>query len=238
MAKRKEEHEKENAERWLLTYSDMITLLMLFFIVLYSMSTIDAAKYEELSEALTEVFDGGNLGIFEMKAGAKGTLEGVEKPAVVDKSKQEDKRKRLEEELRKLVQGNNIMVTETADGLSISLYSDLYFPPGGEVISDEGYAALRTVAPALSGLSNEIRVEGHTDSSPPDRKGETNWELSSRRALAVLETLESYGVQPERLSAVAKGSTRPIRSNDTPEGRSYNRRVEIVVVFDKTEAKK
>ena len=90
---------------------------------------------------------------------------------------------------------------------------------------------LQEVSDFLAKIPNSVIVEGHTDNVPPDsKKWVSNWQLSGERALTVLQTLEDYGVQPERLSASAYGDTRPVQSNDTPEGRSYNRRVDIVIV--------
>jgi chemotaxis protein MotB len=90
---------------------------------------------------------------------------------------------------------------------------------------------LQEVSEFLGQIPNSIVVEGHTDNIPPDKtKWTSNWQLSSERSLAVLQTLEDYGVPAERLSGAAYGSTRPKQSNDTAEGRAWNRRVDIVVV--------
>jgi chemotaxis protein MotB len=236
MGKRKEEHEKENAERWLLTYADMITLLMLFFIVLYSMSTVDQQKFERLSESLSEAF-GGNFGLFEKASGSAGILEGIQKPDLVAPKSAAGARAKLIDELKRIMRGNNIMATDNADGVHVTLFSDINFGVGQAAISDDGYTALRSVAPALASVGNRIRVQGYTDSMAvePGSIDTSNWELSARRALAVLHALEEYGVPAERLSAQANGANDPIRPNDTPEGRSYNRRVEIVVLFDGAE---
>jgi len=233
MGKRKEEHEKENAERWLLTYADMITLLMLFFIVLYSMSNIDEKKEEQLSEGLEQAFDGGNFGVMEMKSGSRGILEGVEKVVVKEKSKGKEKRAKVTEQLKKLSNGNNVMVSENADGIKITLFSELTFGAGKYDLSEEGYDILRRLAPSLLEMEGDIRVEGHTDTQPVDQDSavQDNWDLSSRRAMKVLSALVSYGIPEDRLSAVAHGSVQPIRPNDTPEGRSYNRRVEIIIAY-------
>jgi chemotaxis protein MotB len=232
MAKRKEEPEKENSERWLLTYSDMITLLMLFFIVLYSMSTTDTAKYAQLSESLAQVFNGGNWGLMDKQSGSRGILEGVQKPTLKENTAQERKA-HLMEDLKRVIRGNDIKVTDVADGISLTLFSDLYFGPGKAEISEEGYTALRNLAPALLTLPNNIRIEGSTDSTPvdPHSNVQSNWDLSAQRALTVLKALESYGIPGERLSALALGSTHPQQPNDTPEGRSYNRRVDIIILF-------
>lgn len=230
--RKKEEHEKENAERWLLTYADMITLLMLFFIVLYSMSTIDAKKYAEISDALEAVFSSGNFGIFSMQSGSSGILEG--KTSAVIKQTQPEKRASLKDELKKIIQGNRMSVSERSDGIVVTMAADLFFASGSAAISDEGMHAIQNLASYLAPLTESIRVEGHTDSVPlaADVGVADNWELSARRALGVLAMLAAYGVPESRLSALAYGATKPVRSNATPEGRAENRRVEIVILFD------
>lgn len=237
MGKRQEEPEKENNERWTLTYLDMITLLFCLFVVLYAMSTVDQEKFEQLSESLSEAFSGGNFGIFEMQSGSAGILEGVQKPTIAAKPQAEERRTQLLDEIRKVIKGNNLKVTEIADGIMITMFSDLNFASGQSSLSEDGYAALRAIAPALAELPNEIRIEGHTDSAPVEQSDSfaSNWELSAQRALKVLGALISYGVNEERLSAVAHGSVKPVAANDTPEGRAYNRRVEIVILFDRAE---
>ncbi len=235
MARRRKKHEEghENAERWLLTYADMITLLMLFFIVLYSMSNIDSEKYKEVSQALEEAFSGGNFGFFEKASGSGGILEGVQKPTIEAKS---ERKAKLTEELKRVLRGNNTSVSEHADGISISMASDLFFAPASAEISEDGLSSIRRLAVLLSQIKEDIRVEGHTDTVPmeftnPDNIAD-NWELSSKRALTVLGSLIAYGVPERQLSTAAFGSTRPVKSNDTPEGRANNRRVELIILFN------
>ncbi len=111
------------------------------------------------------------------------------------------------------------------------MISDLYFNPASATLSPDAMPALQEVAGFLGQISNSIVVEGYTDNLPVDTKQWiSNWHLSSARSLAVLQTLEDYGVPTERLSSAAYGETRPVVSNDTPEGRAQNRRVDIVIV--------
>jgi chemotaxis protein MotB len=242
--KRAEEEEKENAERWLLTYSDMITLLMLFFVVLYSMSNIDAAKYEQMSEALGEVFGSPNIGmLFTDIAGKSGNIGLLDKSASGEAAKKAEGSKsstasgksQLQSKavsmLQSLIQKGKARVVSNENGVAISLAADISFASGSAALSSDAIPMLQEVADFLIQLPNNIVVEGHSDNKSVDAgKFGSNWDLSSQRALAVLQALEAYGVKSERLSATAYGSTRPMRSNDTPEGRSYNRRVDIVIV--------
>jgi chemotaxis protein MotB len=241
--KRPPEAEKENLERWLLTYSDMITLLMLFFVVLYSMSTINPKKFEDLSQILTTIFAGGRIEIFESKAMSSG--EGIQDnpgyfPIAKSKTgKKEDIFKQTVSVLRPELQSRTVRVELNEEGVVITLASDTYFGPGSPKIVEAAIPILRDVSGVLKSLSNYVRVEGHTDTQPPSPQNvetnypyRSNWELSAQRSINVLRVLESFEVPSQRLSAVAYGDVRPIEKNDTPEGRAYNRRVDIVIVQD------
>jgi chemotaxis protein MotB len=245
MAKRKEDPEKENSERWLLTYSDMITLLMLFFIVLYSLSQADVAKYNQLAQVLETVFSGGNWGIFDSKPNAggkevfdsgKGLLPSADKYPMV-KNKQPEKKKKTYHQvvtmLQPYIKADKIRVISTETGITISLSSDLFFDPGSAQIVTENTAVLDTVSNVLKSVDNNIRIEGHTDNQPltaTHPQYRSNWELSSQRSVNILEYFETRGVSSKNMSAVAFGSNHPIEDNNIPEGRAYNRRVDVVIV--------
>jgi chemotaxis protein MotB len=244
MARRKlprAEEPKPDLMRWLLTYADMITLLMLFFIILYSLSSLNQAKYTEMAQAFNSVFNGGNFTIFDTRsAGGAGVLQGVS-AGQKQQSKQTGRlegrggqsvlRTQAVSSLQNLVKAGKVKVIPTENGFAISLVSDLFFGVASAALGSEAMPVLQEVSEFLGQIPNSIVVEGHTDSIPPDKtKWTSNWQLSSERSLAVLQTLEDYGIPSERLSGAAYGSTRPVSSNDTAEGRSYNRRVDIVVV--------
>jgi chemotaxis protein MotB len=244
MARRKKRVEwpHENLERWLLTYADMITLLMLFFIVLYAMSNVDTEKYKELSQALSSVFQGGNFTIlFDQSAsGTPGIMEGVQ-PGKQVESKKTGKvlgtggtsslMTQATSTLQNLIKSGRVKVIPTERGLAISLVSDFHFGVSSAELTPESIPVLQQVSDFLTQLPNAVVVEGHTDSAPVDTtKWSSNWELSAKRALAVLTALEAYGVPDSRLSLAAYGDTRPLMSNDTPEGRAYNRRVDLLIV--------
>jgi chemotaxis protein MotB len=246
MARKKNaEAEKENSERWLLTYADMITLLMLFFIVLYSMSQTDVAKFVQLSQVLETVFAGGSWGIFDSKPNAggkevfdsgKGLLRTNDKYPMM-KNKQPEKKKKTYHQvvtmLQPYIKADKVRVVSTETGITISLNSDLFFDPGSAQIVPENTAVLDTVANVLKNMDNNIRIEGHTDNQPitaTHPQFHSNWELSSQRSINILEYFETRSVVSKNMSAVAFGSTRPIENNNIPEGRAYNRRVDVVIV--------
>jgi len=126
----------------------------------------------------------------------------------------------------------------TARGLVIAIATDhVLFDSGSAEFGENGEAIIAAVAPTLATFNNEILVEGHTDTVPLNRNGYDNWNLSTDRALAVLKALKEWdGIDPARLAATGYGEYRPRASNETDEGKSANRRVELVVVVDRGES--
>jgi len=135
--------------------------------------------------------------------------------------------------LRGEIDAGRIELTELRGRTSVKMKDKILFASGSATIGADGKAALRKVADALRGLQGKlVRVEGHTDNVPTGAGGPfpTNWELSSARALAVVRFMQETGVDPTRLSAAGFGEFQPVAANDTPDGRSLNRRIEIVLV--------
>jgi chemotaxis protein MotB len=239
--KHKIDEPEEKLERWMLTYLDMITLLMIFFIILYAQSSPSVTKFQQMAEAFNSVFNGANFTIFATHGGGSGVLEGVSPGQKVRSSRGGPSqgtggtsllRTQATSSLQNLVKAGKVRVIPTENGFAISLVSDLYFPPASAALSPNAMPVLQEVADFLGRLPNSIVVEGYTDSIKPDspRWPGGNWQLSAERSVAVLQTLEDYGIPSERLSEAGYGDTRPVQSNDTAEGRAYNRRVDIVVV--------
>ena len=135
--------------------------------------------------------------------------------------------------LRGEIDAGRVELTELRGRTSVKMKDRILFASGSASIGADGKAALRKVAGALRGVQGKlVRVEGHTDDVPTGAGGPfpTNWELSTARALAVVRFMQEAGVDPTRLSAAGYGEFQPISANDTPEGRSLNRRIEIVLV--------
>lgn len=235
----------ENSERWMITYSDLITLLLVFFIIMYTMAKMDNQKFEAVKESLAGALKSGQQNI---RVGKTGILKDMPIPktsasdAAKEAAKQEQKKlEQMEIQINNLVQKYNlqgyITVTQEERGLDIEIRNELnkiilfnsgsadLNPPAEEIILKIGY--LLNELP-----DNFIRIEGHTDNKPIHNKlFDTNWDLANARASTVTKVLiNSCGVSPKRLSTVGYGEFKPVASNDTEEGRAQNRRVSIVII--------
>jgi chemotaxis protein MotB len=136
----------------------------------------------------------------------------------------------LASSLRGEIEAGRIELMELRGRTTVKMKDKILFSSGSATLGRAGKDALRAVAEVLTGVEGKvIRVEGHTDNVPLGRGFATNWDLSVARALAVVRFLQESGVQPTRLAAAGYGEHQPIASNDTPEGRSQNRRIEIVL---------
>jgi len=222
--------EHENLERWLLTYADLITLLLAFFIMMYTFSKQDAQKYNEVTAHLKSIFSGGS-GIAK-----KGNSEGK---LPVDLQMQAGSNamieERIKQEFREIADENglknNITVFTDARGVVVRIMDKAFYDEGKADLKQGAKNALDKIIPIMKDIKNHIRIEGHTDNTPIS-KGEfkSNWELSVRRATEVVRYIVEKGpIAPDRISATGYAEYRPIVSNDTAENKALNRRVEIII---------
>jgi chemotaxis protein MotB len=236
--------QKDKSERWLLTYSDMITLLLALFVVLFAISRVDEEKYQQVAAGLAEGFNvplphsapsggivpGGSI------AGAGGSSAG--EPAVLfsfgQGLTQDLHTYALREDL-----GEEIAVRYESDAVVVTLSGTVGFASGTANLRPAARSALEVVAARLRTASQRplVRVEGHTDSVLPQTpEFPTNWELSAARAAAVARYLAGTGIEPDRLAAVGFADNRPVGDNATAEGRGQNRRVELWIMPSPTPA--
>ncbi len=214
-----------NEDRWLLTYADLITLLLGLFVILYAISKVDAGKYAEIASALNGVF-GSPRGILV------GNASMIEQPGSALKSE----RQQIVQDVRNALQLDSqnlpITVTENERGVTIHILEELLFASGSAEIKQTSLTALDTLAGVLRTLPNDLRVEGHTDNVPISTiQFPSNWHLSVARALNVAYYLiQRHGLIQERVSVVGYSEFFPIASNETPGDRSKNRRVDIVII--------
>jgi chemotaxis protein MotB len=223
MTRRHTEH--DNSDRWLLTYADLITLLLGLFVMLYAMSKIDAGKYSEVINAARGVF-GAPQGILT------GNPSLIENPS---NALQSDKQ-RVAQELRSalnLEKGNlPVTITENERGITVHIMEELLFASGSADLKVTSLAMLDTLSAVLQRLPNDLRVEGHTDNVPINTtQFPSNWHLSVARALNVAYYLiERHNLKQERVSVVGYSEFQPLAPNDSQANRARNRRVDIVIV--------
>jgi chemotaxis protein MotB len=252
--------EQESEERWLLTYADMITLLMALFMVLFSITSVNKAKLQVLSKTLQEAFSGkvlpGGEGIRNTGADPKSTSSPTASPSIpaitslvgtaassssaaaaLAKAREQENFRRLKQQIdsyarQKGVQGQ-VQTVIAQRGLVIRLLTDrVLFDSGAAELKPEATPVLTKVAQILTRERvHPVMVEGHTDTVPISGSVfPTNWELSTARASRVVRFLIGGGVAPGRLSAAGYAALHPISTNATAAGRSRNRRVEIVLL--------
>ncbi len=233
-------------ERWLITYADMITLLMIFFIIMYSMANTDLKKFAQVAISIQKAFNvpSNELSVFGAGTGSlldQGGLSslGVPAPVLLEAlPQQRQDYMQLSESLAELAQeedmGGSLSVNMSPRGIVITLPAALLFEPGSATLQKEAReTVVSKVAEILRPLPNTVRVEGHTDNMPTNSPlYPTNWELSTARAVSVVRFLTEQGsLAPERLQAGGMGEYYPLVPNDTRSHRAMNRRADIVVLY-------
>jgi chemotaxis protein MotB len=234
-------------DRWLVSYADFITLLFAFFVVLYASANADKKKQQDVSVAIDAAFR--SLGIFPSAtrtpsdtAGATATHdqpvvpmnivmgEDVLSPAAV-KDDLEHIRRDLTQALSNQVATHTVSIKMGRDGLVISLREAGFFASGSAVPKPETLPTLRQIAARLGATPYDLRIEGHTDNIPiHNDEFDSNWELSSARATHIARLiLDQRLIAPDRISAAGYAEFHPVATNDTPEGRAENRRIDLVV---------
>ncbi len=238
--KKKHDGEHDNTERWLLSYADFITLLMIFFVVMYAMSNVDAQKYQMLSQSLNGALEPSGQG----GTGSGGTASGggidVSQALADGKSDKVDPELiAAAEEITKLIREKNLQdkvnVSIQERGVVVGLMNTVLFDPGSAQIKPESIPTLVAIGQIANGVHNYIRIEGNTDDVPQSSpQFPSNWELSVVRATEVLRLMIAQsGVSPDKISAVGYGEYRPSVPNTSVENRARNRKVDIVILSDK-----
>lgn len=235
MARKKKHEEHENHERWLVTYADLITLLLAFFIVMYSMSQVDAKKFGAMTAALNAIFEGGGIAL----EGQTGASLGMDDAVVPTESENysimrehfEGLRHRLHDYLQGTELAKHVRVGFDPRGVVMTIDDAVLFNAGSAELRSENRGLLSWIAVVLAEMPVDIRIEGHSDNRPMSGgRYPSNWELSLARSMMVLRYFHGvHGIPPSRLSASGYGEYRPIADNATEAGRARNRRVEIVL---------
>lgn len=228
-------------ESWLIPYADLLTLLLALFIVLFAASEIDAEKYEKIKTSFNQALNGGD-GVLQ-QPNNQIFKQPDRESSDADSRNREQERKEISEltNLKKSIDeyiGKNQLtdkIETRLDGnqLAILIYDRAMFDSGSAQLKPEAKIIARTISEMLALYPGyQIVVTGHTDNVPiANHEFESNWELSAKRAIHFMEgLLENSGLDAKRFSAVGQGEYRPIASNETPEGKARNRRVEISVL--------
>lgn len=258
MARKKKHPEHANHERWLVSYADFITLLFAFFVVLYSSSQVDKRKVGKLAMAIQVAFQ--QMGAFPTSntkmplsesepmpfqdaqiienvtrsqdlqrfvQPQDGTLSNAVLPGEI-RGIQEAIEKALAPEIHRHV----VEIKQQREGLVISLREMGFFESGSATMRRSSVDAIERLVSVLRDRPEMLRIEGHTDNVPiHNAHFNSNWELSTARAMELLRIFViDYKIAPERLTVSGYGEYHPVDTNDTPEGRGHNRRVDIVVL--------
>ncbi|MBE2252104.1 MAG: flagellar motor protein MotB [Myxococcus sp.] len=244
MAKKHKHEEHENHERWVISYADLVTLLFALFVVLYASSKVDTNKLAETSQsmrwALNFKGEGGitRLSIFKGPPTEGGCVTNTGTNPIsspVDRRVLEQQRKRMEKMIRPFLIERTKSPTVTFEiengRLRLRLAAMRFFDPASSSLRPEAIALLDAIADELVTSKQNIRVEGHTDDEPVrNTRFKSNWDLSASRAATVVSYLEkAHRIAPTRLMAAGLGAQNPLVSNDTPEHREMNRRIELVL---------
>jgi chemotaxis protein MotB len=250
MARKKKHEEHENHERWLVSYADFITLLFAFFVVMYSISSINEGKYRVLSNSLVSAFGNSAGTVAPIKIGEPVKIPIPDpiqtpgpslaanvpnSPAIYNDNKEKAAMKRMadniEKDLSELIKKDLINVKRNRNSVEVEMNTSILFPSGSAAIQHNAVATLQKLAKILKDNLYNIQVRGFTDNIPINTVAfPSNWELSAARAASVVRIFMNSGVEPHRMAAVGFGQYRPNASNATPQGRRKNRRV-VVVIF-------
>ncbi|NUN69082.1 MAG: OmpA family protein [Bacteroidetes bacterium] len=222
MRRRRRHSEAHGQERWLLTYSDLITLLLGLFVILYAMSKIDTKKYTQWVAAFGGVFGSSQVDM-KQGIGEKGLVDGMNEQIRV--------RQMIKEALELNGRSDAITVSMDERGVTIHIQEELLFPSGGAELKNSSLVTLDSLAHVFKRLPNDIRIEGHTDNIPINTpRFPSNWHLSVTRAMNTgYYLIGNHRMDPDKIAVVGYGDQRPLGPNDTERGRGVNRRVDIVI---------
>jgi chemotaxis protein MotB len=256
MRKEYRAEERENHERWLVSYADFITLLLAVFAVMYAISQVNEGKYRKLTNSLITAFAKEAERRTPLIVAPDPLPQRIETPPApsspapetsVD-SRSEKARRFAEAKLRQheklqriardivaafapLVEDGQVRVMQNERGVRVEINANVLFSSGEAAVHEESSKALKAVAQVLQNGDQIIQVEGHTDDKPiTTSRFPSNWELSAVRATSVVRLLIDNGVAASRLTAVGYGENHPVESNDTEEGRARNRRVTLMIL--------
>jgi len=240
----------ENHERWLVSYADFITLLFAFFVVMFASTQADHAKAKAVSESVREALEHGQFSNAISTVLGRGKHEATKPPTSTQRIDARENAPQpppaplrppadltksngvLQQGLEQEIKSGKVQLQLTNRGLIVSLREAAFYASGDDAVAVTSYPILGKICAVIAALPNPVRLEGHTDSIPiHNSRFRSNWELSAARAIAMLELLNTrFQIEPERMAVAGYGENAPNDTNETEEGRSHNRRVDLVVL--------
>lgn len=247
--KRKEEPEETSGYSWMDTYGDMVTLLLCFFVLLYSFSSVDAGKWQQLVSAFSNTYGAGEVAVFDEATIREDPITKID-PMVDYRNREQsqpnaeldkinDTFDQLYENIKTYIDENgmqgSLSVSRTDEAIYLRFNEMALFNPGKANILPESETTLQHIMQIihLNSVSiSMVKIEGHTDNVPINNaEFSDNWDLSVKRATNTLRLILATGLfDEEKLSAVGYGEYQPISTNDTAAGRAQNRRVDFVLL--------
>lgn len=230
MSRKRRSSDEGLTSSWMDTYADTITLLLTFFILLYTFSIVDNKKLKAIAESLNTQMTGTqvtNTQVADLKDGV-ASGGGVKNPY-----------DQLVEKVTNILKQNGlsdvVKIREEDAGVILQLGDSILFDTGQAVLKEESYQVLNVISTIIPQIDNEIMVQGHTDNRPINSaQYPSNWELSTDRALAVVKYfINEKGLSPEKFSATGYGENRPLVENNSIGNMGINRRVDILIVQQK-----
>ncbi|CAH0130090.1 flagellar motor protein MotB [Peribacillus simplex] len=240
--KKKQRHEEHIDESWLVPYADILTLLLALFIVLFASSSVDAVRFQQLSNVFNQVFTSGT-GFMDYPSDSPSNeptspeqRTGAENLEKLGKNEQEELME-VQERVNDYIQKNDLTdklgTNLTDEGMLISIRENVLFESGVAEVRSENRKIAKEISDLLvMDLPRNIIVSGHTDNVPiKNYQYESNWDLSVMRSVNFMKRLlENKDLDPELFSAKGHGEFKPVASNETKKGRAKNRRVDILIV--------
>jgi chemotaxis protein MotB len=231
-------------DRWLVSYADFITLLMVLFVVLYAMSNVDTNKYKALVEGLRRGLSsgggGGPVAVVDPGISTTGAGTGASAPSAAGveqafpqrPSDTLDVASNLSDLLSQNGLASGVSVQNNIEGVLLSLSESLLFDAGTADLSPQAYPTLDKIVAMLQKMNNDVRVVAYTDDTPvTDPRYASNWELTAARSAAIVRYFIGKGLAPERFSAAGRGEFHPVYPNDTPEHKALNSRADIIIIY-------
>jgi len=241
MARKKKERVPDCTTTWLDTYADTITLLMTFFVLLYSMSSIDNQKVKQISEAFTEIMSGSAAESILQYNLYDGEVPLVGGETKVNSKVKDSQGQQTYEDIKQFVDENDlsstVTITKDERGVILQLKDNILFQTGKANLKTDSLPILDKISLLIVTMPNSIIIEGHTDNVPIKTvEFPSNWYLSSDRANSVLTYfIDSKKQNPNRFSAMGYGQTKPLVENTSDTNREQNRRVNILIVANSKE---